>query len=89
MKQVIKHRGYAESYDSTKVHTSVYAAALGARLSKTRAKQLANDVSTHIDTWMSHKAEVTSSDLRHRIGEKLTELHARAGYLYQHHRILW
>lgn len=89
MKQVVKHGGHAEAYDNTKVRASVYAAALGARLSKVRAQQLAEHVGTHIDVWMSHKAEVTSHDLRYQVGKKLTESNARAGYLYAHHRILW
>lgn len=89
MKHVVKRNGRSEKYDERKLYASIYASCLSVHESAANAELIAERVCRDMNDWISNKTEVTANDIRKNTAKFLTEINAHAGYLYQHHRILW
>ena len=89
MKHVVKRSGSSEAFDARKVYASVYASCLSVHETTETAELVAAAVTKQVDEWLRPKTEVTVVDLRHVIAEKLKTINPHAGFVYQHHRILW
>ncbi|MFO0882126.1 MAG: ATP cone domain-containing protein [Candidatus Saccharimonadales bacterium] len=89
MKHVIKHSGSSEAFDPRKVYASVYASCLSVHETTDEAELVAEKVTKQVNEWLTPKTEITVVDLRRVIAQKLRVINPHAGFVYQHHRILW
>jgi transcriptional regulator NrdR family protein len=89
MKHVVKRSGSSEAFDSRKVYASVYASCLAVHETTETAELVAEKVTKEVNLWLIPKTEVTVTDLRKVISRHLQEINPHAGFVYQHHRILW
>lgn len=89
MKHVVKRSGMSEAFDPRKVYASVYASCLSVHESTKTAELVAESVTEQVNQWLKPKTEVTVTDLRRVIAKYLQEINPHAGFVYQHHRILW
>ncbi len=87
---VIKHTGKrpTESFERSKLHSSIVAACLSVRSPEGEAETIAHEVCRHVIAWLEQKPEVTSEDLRRKASDALHILHPEAAYLYKHHQIV-
>ncbi len=87
---IIKRQGQrpSESFERSKLHTSVLAACLSVRAPEGHAEATAHAVCDAVVSWLAHKPEVTSDDLRRKATDTLTAFHPDAAYLYKHHRLV-
>lgn len=90
MIDVVKRSGKrpSESFDRSKLHTSVRAALLSVRSPEGEAEMTAAKVCDTVILWLETKPEVTSADLRRKATETLETHHPEAAYLYKHHRLI-
>lgn len=87
---IVKRSGKrpTEQFNTSKLHSSVYAACLSVRSPEGHAHQTATDVCSLVEVWCANKAEVTSADIRRQAAKALEIFHPEAAYLYQHHRVI-
>ena len=87
---VIKQSGARtnEHYSHQKLHDSVHAACLSVRSPEGEAAQIAEHVASIVSEWTSHRAAVTSEDLRRVAAKCLDIFHPEAAYLYQTHEMV-
>lgn len=89
MKHVVKRSGSSETFDSRKIYASVYASCLSVHETTAAAELVAEQVTKQVNEWLAPKTEVTIADLRHVVADRLQKINPHAGFVYQHHRILW
>lgn len=77
-----------ESFERTKLHSSIRAACLSVRTPEGEADTTATRVCDAVIVWLEKRPEVTSNDLRRKAAETLHSHHPEAAYLYQHHRLI-
>jgi len=86
---IIKRRtGLPEPFDPLKLHSSIVAACLAVRTLEGEAHVTAERVCRHVIDWLTTKSEVTSADIRRIAAAHLTNYHAEAGYMYEHHPLM-
>lgn len=86
---IIKRRsGMPEQFDPVKLHASVVAACLAVRTLEGEAHLTAERVCRHVIDWLTTKSEVTSADIRRVASAHLSNYHADAGYMYEHHPLI-
>lgn len=78
----------SETFDRTKLHSSVLAACLSVRSPEGEAETIAAKVCDELVAWLATKPEVTSHDLRRKATLALERFHPEAAYLYKHHRLV-
>lgn len=87
---VIKQHGHrsSETYDTSKLATSIRAACLAVRLPAGVAEDTATHTTKTIEQWLQNKAEITSEDIRRMATNTLAVVSPEAGYFYKHHHTL-
>ncbi len=89
MKHIVKRAGHNEAYDVRKLYASIYAACLSVREHPGSAELIAEEVVKEVETWLAHKHEVTSNDIRLQAAKHLLVINPDAGHIYTHHRVIW
>jgi len=89
MKHIVKRHGHNEKYDDKKLYASIYSACQSVRQTSDVAELIAERVIADMATWIEHKHEVTSNDIRRKAATFLKEYNPEAAYIYLHHRVVW
>lgn len=85
MQRVVKNNRQTQPYQRHKLERSVQQACLSVREFVGSAELTAEQVCQAVDTWLSDKHEVTSSDLRRIASQQLTSYNPAAAYVYATH----
>lgn len=85
---IVKANGkrHTESFDRTKLHTSIKAACLSERSYEGEADHTAQKVCDAVITWLEQRPVVTSHDIRRIASKHLSRYNPDAAYIYEHHR---
>lgn len=89
MKHIVKRAGHSEPYDLRKLYASIYSACLSVREHPATAELIAAQVVKDFETWLEHKHEVTSNDIRRVAATHLKVINPDAAHMYLHHRVIW
>ncbi len=76
---------HPELFSREKLHKSIVAACLSSGAPSGNAESTARRVADEVVTWLQHRPEVTSRDLRRVAAKALRTYHPDASYLYEHH----
>ncbi len=71
-----------------KLEKSISAACLSAGAPTGNAAATARKVADEVESWLKHRPEVTSADIRRVAAKILQTYHPDASYLYEHHRTI-
>lgn len=71
-----------EKFDVNKLHASIVGTCLAVRVPSGEAKTNARKVCEDMADWLTEKAEITTTDIRHQASKSLTKLNPDAAYYY-------
>lgn len=88
MSHTIRKRGgrNVETYSRQKLHNSIIAVCLSVRSKEGSSKTAAEATCDAVESWLEHKPEVTSDDIRRIAGRALKNYNPDAAYYYSQHK---
>ncbi len=89
MNHIVKNKGYSELYSRTKYENSLLKTLYGVRVTRNRAKTIADSVCLEADAWLRDKHEVTSLDIRVFTQKQLAKHSPEAAILYKKYGDIW
>ena len=85
MAHIVKRHGSKEEYDEKKVYASSYAAAMNVHLGEKESEDLAEKVTSDLNSWIEGKGEVESKEIFQEVFNALGKHNKDAAFMYQTH----
>ena len=82
-RRIIKRKKHTEQYSRQKLQKSIYASCLSVCEFAGAAELTSQKVCEHVEGWLEHKHEVTSSDIRRIAGTALKIYSPNAAVVYE------
>ena len=89
MKHVYKNNGTIDAFNLKKINISIYKTMIASQINHNKAKQISQDVSQELETWMARKTNVTYLDIRKQVTIRLGKYDKNIAILYDKHKDLW
>lgn len=83
MKTIVKNSGKIERFDPQKLKKSLDETFRIANSPRGQSEILIKKIIEEFNEWHENKPEITSSDIRRKIGAISKKFHSEAGYIYE------